>query len=122
MYFSAERLALINQAVKETFEQSSVAWQAIPHWNTGDPSQTMVQSDVVNPAPPPFSLPLTLASVDFTVTVAQAIAPTPDEALALVIANTVTLATNFDNAVFPALLTGTTPTVISPSGPTPCSL
>lgn len=37
MYLSAERLAVANRAVRETFEQTSVAWQAIPHWDTGDP-------------------------------------------------------------------------------------
>jgi len=45
MYLSAERLALANRTVKETFEQSSVAWQAIPHWDTGDPTRTQVRSD-----------------------------------------------------------------------------
>ena len=39
MYLSAERMALASQAVQETFEQTSIAWQAIPHWDTGDPSQ-----------------------------------------------------------------------------------
>ena len=47
MYLSAERLALANQTILETFEQTSVAWQAIPHWDTGDPSQTLVRSDDV---------------------------------------------------------------------------
>ena len=89
MYFSAEQLALVNQAVKETFEQCSVAWQAIPHWNTGDPGQTM--SQMVNPAPPGLLSRLNKAA-SFTVTLAQAIAPTPDELLTVVIANTVDLA------------------------------
>ena len=40
MYLSAERIAVANKAVQDTFEQSSVAWQAIPHWDTGDPAQT----------------------------------------------------------------------------------
>ena len=56
MYFSAERLALANKAVTETFEQSSIAWQAIPHWDTGDPGQTQV-SQTARHAPPPL-LPL----------------------------------------------------------------
>ena len=43
MYLSAERLALANQTVQETFEQTSVAWQAIPHWDTGDPGQAKVR-------------------------------------------------------------------------------
>ena len=40
MYLSADRLAIANQTALETFEQSSIAWQAIPHWDTGDPGQT----------------------------------------------------------------------------------
>ncbi|MDR3658475.1 MAG: hypothetical protein P4L48_23335 [Mycobacterium sp.] len=119
MYLSAERLALANQTVKETFEQCSVAWQSIPHWDTGDPSQSMVLSDLVNPPPPPDFLALgPLQFVNFTVTLAQAISPMPDAVLARVIANTVTLAANVDNAVFPALLTGTTPTQHIPVLPT----
>ncbi|HEV7836421.1 MAG TPA: hypothetical protein VGO75_00020, partial [Gemmatimonadaceae bacterium] len=100
MYLSAERLALANQTVLETFEQCSVAWQAIPNWNTGDPAQTTVQSDSVSgylvppppaPAPPgtpdPGPLggaPLNIASfgVSFDVTLAQAIASKPDALLA----------------------------------------
>ncbi len=39
MYLSAEQTAIANKAVTDTFEQSSIAWQAIPHWNTGDPGQ-----------------------------------------------------------------------------------
>src|SRR5262245_29328184 len=34
MYLSAERIAAANRAIQETFEQTSVAWQAIPHWDT----------------------------------------------------------------------------------------
>ncbi len=54
MYLSAERLALANQAVRETFEQTSIAWQAIPHWDTGDPGQTRVPLDDPTAAPPKF--------------------------------------------------------------------
>jgi hypothetical protein len=117
-------LALVNQTVKETFEQCSVAWQAIPHWDTGDPSQTQVQSDSLNPTAPVF-LDLTLQKADFTVTLAQAIAPTPDEVLEIVIANTVQLAATVDADVFPTLLTVTapaTPTVHIPSGPSAAQL
>lgn len=115
MYLSAERLALANQAVRETFEQCSVAWQAIPHWDTGDPSQTMVPNDSLSA---PANVALNLVAVDFTVTLAQTIAPMPDEVLELVIANTVKLAATVDAAVFPALLTATTPTVHIPWLPT----
>lgn len=104
MYLSAERLALANQAVKETFEQCSVAWQAIPHWDTRDPSQTMVPNDnVKNPQILSLTPPVT---VPFTVTLAEAIAPTPDVLLATVNANTVTLAADVDDAVFTTLRKG----------------
>jgi hypothetical protein len=124
MYFSAERLALVNQTVKETFEQCSVAWQTIPHWDTGDPSQTEVQSDSLDPAAKVF-LDLTLQNPpDFTVTLAQAIAPTPDELLEIVIANTVQLAAKVDADVFPGLLPFMTAatTVHIPPGPTAAQL
>ena len=48
MYLSAEQLALANQTVLETFEQASVAWQAIPNWDTGDPGQTRVRNDITS--------------------------------------------------------------------------
>lgn len=108
MYLSAERLALANQTVKETFENCSVAWQSIPHWDTRDPSQTQVPRDNVG-APLDVFLPLTppltppAPNTPFQVTLAAAIAPTADELLASVIANTVQLAAAFDNAVFTAL-------------------
>lgn len=103
MYLSAERLALANQTVTETFEHCSVAWQSIPHWDTGDPSQTMVPNDNVTT---PKILSLAPITVPFTVTLAEAIAPTPDAVLANVIANTVTLATKVDDAVFIELRKG----------------
>lgn len=116
MYLSAERLALANQTVKETFEQCCVAWQAIPHWDTLDPSQTMVPNDnVTNPKIlsliPPVAVP-------FTVTLAEAIAPTPDVLLANVIANTVTLAAKVDDAVFTELRKGGPKTAQIASTPT----
>ena len=43
MYLNAERIAVANKAIQDTFEQTSVAWQAIPHWDTGDPAQTKVR-------------------------------------------------------------------------------
>ncbi|WP_431239682.1 hypothetical protein ACQ86B_08760 [Mycolicibacterium aichiense] len=103
MYFSAERLALANRKVLETFEQCSVAWQAIPHWDTGDPSQTQVPND--NVTAPKFVSLTPPVTVPFTVSLAVAIAPTPDLLLANVIANTVKLATKVDKAVFTSLRT-----------------
>jgi hypothetical protein len=119
MYLSAERLAVANKAVQETFEQTSVAWQAIPHWDTGDPSQTMVRNDSLTA---PGFLALALVPIDFEVTLAEAISPTPDAVLAKVIANTAKLAAAVDDAVFPALLTGTTPAQHIPAGPTTAQL
>lgn len=116
MYLSAERLALANQTILETFAQCSIAWQAIPHWDTGDPSQTQVRSDVVSnylvPPPPapdegtsnpgPLggnALPAAPLSQQFYVTLAQAIAPRPDALLAAIIARTSLLARRVDDDV-----------------------
>jgi len=121
MYLSAERLALVNQTVQETFEQSSVAWQAIPCWDTGDPAQTKVRSDVASlvqttppttPDPNPLGgnpVPITPLSVSFLVTLAQATAPTPDSLLAAVIARTVYLANAVDDKVIGDLITAAQP-------------
>lgn len=105
MYLSAERLALANQAVKETFEQCSVAWQAIPHWDTGDPGQINVPNGLLGTsagfltlAPPPSPPP----QPTIQLTVAEAIAPTPDALLTGVIAATEALANNFDTDVLKA--------------------
>ncbi|MGO9156955.1 hypothetical protein [Mycobacterium sp.] len=109
MYLSAERLALANKTVAETFAQCCVAWQAIPHWDTHDPSKTQVPRDNVGP-PLDVFLPLTPPlAVPFQVTLAEAIAPTPDELLANVIADTVQLASTVDDAVFTALRTVVAP-------------
>lgn len=103
MYLSAERLAHANQAVKEAFGQCSVAWQAIPHWDTGDPGQISVANGLLGgsagflplitppPSPPP---PPTVE-----LTVAETIAPTPDALLTAAMAATKTLANNFDTNV-----------------------
>jgi hypothetical protein len=106
MYLSAERLALANQTVLETFAQASVAWQAIPNWNTGDPGQTLVSSDVASvdvtvtpPDPNPLGanpVAIKAFSVSFYLTVAQAISPRPDALLAAVIPRTVVLANLVD--------------------------
>ncbi|MEO3760786.1 hypothetical protein ABGB19_21195 [Mycobacterium sp. B14F4] len=111
MYLSAERLALANQEVKDNFEQACVAWQTIPHWDTGDPGQTVVRSDVTSlaqtvpptqPSPNPLGaapIPITPLSVPFQVTLAQAMSPTPDALLAAVISRTVYLANAVDDKV-----------------------
>ncbi len=104
MYLSAERLALANQTVKETFEQTSVAWQAIPHWDTRDPSQTAVPQD--NLTAPYVFLDLKPLPIEFDVTLAEAISPKPNALLSKVIAYTVKLAAAVDDAVFPALRKG----------------
>jgi hypothetical protein len=116
MYLSAERIAVANKAVQETFEQTSIAWQAIPHWDTGDPGQFRVRSDnayappestddmLAPPIAPGDSLKLDPVSVRFALTVAQAIAPTPDAILAAVIARTVQLAGKVDCTVIEKLL------------------
>ena len=104
MYLSAERLALANRKVKETFEQTSVAWQAIPHWETGDPSRTEVPDDKLTERD---FVDLKPKSVKVFVTLAEAISPMPDAVLAKVIAGTVALAAEVDNAVFPALAAAT---------------
>jgi len=107
-YLSAERMAVANQAVQDTFEQTSIAWQAIPHWDTGDPGQTRVPKDITyepggKPDPDgverPFSggsLEIKTETIRFAVTLAQATAPTPDALLAAVIARTVHLAREVD--------------------------
>jgi hypothetical protein len=102
MYLSADRLALANQAVRETFEQTCVAWQAIPHWETGDPGQTFVRADDINnPLAPDIAI--TPKPIAFTVTLAQAIAPTPDALLAQVMKKTTDLAAAVDLFVLPLI-------------------
>jgi hypothetical protein len=96
MYLSAERLALANQTVWETFQRTSVACQAIPHWETGDPAQSSVRSDS---APPSAPLPIEHVSIPFSVTLAEAIAPTPDALLAKVMQATTLLALIVDIGV-----------------------
>lgn len=110
MYLSAERIAVANKVIKETFEQTSIAWQAIPHWDTGDPAQTKVRRDIAY-APRKDPGPLGEDPVDivtkahyFYLTVAQAIAPTPDALLDAVIARTVYLAADVDGEVIELLL------------------
>lgn len=120
MYLSTETLAVANRAVRKTFEQTCVAWQVIPHWDTGDPAQVDVRSDNLKS---PVYLPLVLQDQEFQVTLAAAQAPTPDALVANVIDNTALLAGLVDTLVFrtvrtklPATsevtLTGVTPQLI----------
>jgi hypothetical protein len=114
MYLSAERLALANQAVQETFEQASVAWQAIPNWDTGDPGQTLVSSDITSvdltvaaPDPGPLGgnpIPIKSFSNSFYMTVAQVIAPKHDALLAAVLPRAVLLARQVDAELLANLL------------------
>jgi hypothetical protein len=114
VYLSAERTALINQTIMRTFEQSSIAWQAIPHWDTCDPGQFRVRPDILASTATskdgklylPIggqSIELVGCNIRFLVSLAQATAPTPDSLLASVIARTVDLATGFDTTVLDAL-------------------
>ena len=129
MYLSAERMAVANGAIQETFEQSSVAWQAIPHWDTGDPGQSKVRSDVIYPQPgakpgAPLSgsplggpaLDITVETVPFYVTLAQASAPTPDALLAALMSRTAELAGKFDDKVIGDLCGIAKPKEIAPTG------
>jgi hypothetical protein len=100
MYLSAERLAVANQAVKETFEQTSVAWRAIPQWDTGDPSQTRVRNDDLTT---PGFVSIISVPIEFDVTLAEAMGPSPDAVLAKVLARTVKLAARVDAMVIPEL-------------------
>ncbi|KUI33852.1 hypothetical protein [Mycobacterium sp. GA-2829] len=104
MYLSAEQLAAANTAIRRTFEQSSIAWQAIPHWDIGDPSATNVRDGRVNK---PGVLSLGLAREEFKLTLAQISAPTPDSVLAEVIAETVKLARKVDRTVLDTLKNST---------------
>lgn len=118
MPLSAERMAIANRAIQQTFEQASIAWQAVPHWDTGDPGQVRVRNDVTfaiakvaappvpQPAATPFGadpIPLVSHHVLFQMTLAQATAPTPDALLDGVMPRTVDLAQQFDNSVLAAL-------------------
>jgi hypothetical protein len=102
MYLSAQHLALANQAVIETFENCSVAWQVLPHWDTGDPAQTQVPADDVK-ATTPGLLPVEGWHIPLDVTLATVIAPTPTALLSKVTAKTVQLAAAVDRTVMLAL-------------------
>lgn len=103
MYFSAEHLALANQAVCETFGQCSIVWQAIPHWNTGDPGQISVPNDILaNPG----LIPVVTKIKTVQLTLGQALAPTPDALLTGVMKATKDLAKDVDADVLPKLYKG----------------
>jgi hypothetical protein len=119
MSLSPERIAIANRAICSTFERTSIAWQAIPHWDVGDPAQVNVRSDAIltlaaMAAPPPVPplppgplgagrLPIARRAVPFQLSLAQASAPTPDALLAAVIPRAAELAQQFDGAVLPVL-------------------
>lgn len=110
MALSADRIALANRAIRQTFERSSVVWQSIPHWDTGDPAQTMVANNITFPIAANASSTVTMTPVplkplttDVRLTLAQATAATPDALLAAVIAGAVGLAKKFDDAVLSGL-------------------
>src|SRR4051812_23671575 len=98
MYLSAERLALANHAVRDTFANSSIAWQTIPHWDTGDPGQMFVSDGLL--APPSVVL-LDSKFSKIVVTLAQANAPIPDALLTAVMAAATDLAKQVDEDVIP---------------------
>jgi hypothetical protein len=116
MSLSAERIAIANRAIQKTFEQSSISWQAMPHWDTGDPGQTFVRADRTTAADPDPKkdpdpehafgadpIPLGSDSVRFLMTLAQVTASTPDALLAAVLPRAVELARRFDDAVLDTL-------------------
>ncbi|MGB3351563.1 MAG: hypothetical protein WBB00_02185 [Mycobacterium sp.] len=103
MYLTAERLAIANQAIMETFENTSIAWQAIPHWDTGDPGQTRVRDDIITTPPNPGFLNIELEQVSFEVTLFQTSAPTPESLTTEIIMATTTLAKQFDDKVLAEL-------------------
>jgi hypothetical protein len=130
MYLNADRIAVANKTIQDTFEQSCIAWQAIPHWEVGDRGQLRVRSDnayapAVNegelspPISPGDSLKLEAKSVRFAMTVAQTIAPTPDALFAAVIARTVQLAGDVDSEVIDLLRKGAKHSVTVTASPTP---
>lgn len=100
MYVSTETLAVVNRAVRKTFEQTCVAWQVIPHWDTGDPAQTKVAGGSLTSLE---GVDVVGSHVDVPVTLAVASASTPDALLGQVIDKTAELAATVDGAVFPAV-------------------
>jgi hypothetical protein len=100
MYLSAERWALANNAVVETFEKTSIAWQIIPHWDTPDPGQMRVSNGIVNN--PGFSY-ITHEEVDYQVTLVQTYDPTAESLIAEIVSTTTALAVKFDGVILDKL-------------------
>ena len=105
MYLSAERLAIADREVMETFAQTSIAWQAIPNWDTGDPGAARVRNDIVDN---PSFFPVELQQDQWQATLAQLGAPTPDSLLAEVMATSAKLAAKVDYNVICTLRTQVT--------------
>ena len=116
MYFGAEHLAVANQAVRETFGHCSIAWQTIPHWDTGDPGQISVPNGILAT---PNLLTVLTKQQPFELTVAEAIAPTPDALLTGVITATKDLAQIVDDDVLPQLYTNAKNTITTALTPQP---
>jgi hypothetical protein len=117
MSLSAERIAIADRAILQTFKRSSVAWQAVPYWDTGDRGQSRVRGDTVFAFTRGFSrrgrlpagplgtgfLRIRSLEVPFLLTLGQATATTPDALLAAVIPRTAELARRFDRQVLRAM-------------------
>jgi hypothetical protein len=101
MYLSAERVAIVNRTIQDVFAQTCVAWQSIPHWDTGDPGQTQVHND--NPGTP--FVAIQAPAIPVNVSVAELISSVPDELLNKITRAVVILAANVDAYVFPRLRT-----------------
>jgi hypothetical protein len=130
MSLSRDRKAIADRAIQQTFERASVAWRAIPHWDTHDPGQVYIRNDVIftfagattgQPLEPQAG-PLGIVSLEprpkklrFEITLAQATAPAPDALLGSVIPQAAALAREFDDAVLSDLITsgGTAPRTVS---------
>ncbi|WKG06109.1 hypothetical protein [Mycolicibacterium sp. HK-90] len=93
-------MAIANRAICETFEQTCIAWQAIPHWDTGDPGQSRVHNDIVNK---PGFLRIRSRQVGFRVTLVQTSEPTLDSLIAEVNWAATRLARRVDNRVIRSL-------------------
>ncbi len=100
MYLSPQQIALADQAIAETFQNCSIAWQTIPHWDTGDPGGARVRDDIVNA---PGFVSVVPAEESFQATLVQTADPTSNTLIAAIISATTALATTFDDAVLDGL-------------------
>src|SRR5690349_227532 len=114
MYLSAERLALVNKEIRENFARTSIAWQAIPHWDICDPGKTRVPNGDISS---PLFVDVLPQQEPLQITVAQATAPTPDSLIAAATATTVALAAKVDRDVLPKLLKAKASVAITSTGP-----